>query len=276
MATTEKRSNASESKILSSLWNGLSPVLIARFYPLKKMPDGSGWEQSRDKSEVSASDRYSIDDGVEVHAPITDGTSEMTLSWNSPFEGAGAESKAPALTAMLQSGTLTPMLQAIAQELGYDAAGTAAAGMLEKAAGRTGITKLNSTQIFSGMPPLKLSMTLHFRALVDPIAEVRAPIAQLQKWAVPQLLSADGLIAGGIKGAGKKDFIETIFPSIAPQIIGMRFGDRTYEPMVIESISEPFTSPRSDKGVLVQQSIQITLSTLNALDRRDIDRIYTR
>lgn len=276
MATTEKRSNASESKILSSHWSGLSEHLIARIYPLKKMADGSGWTQSRDTREVSASDRYTIDDGFEVHAPITDGTSEMTLSWNSPFENAGAESKAPALTAMLQSGSLTPMLQAVAEKLGYDTAGTTAAGMLEKAAGRTGITKLNSTQIFTGMPPLKLSLTLHFRAVKDPIAEVRDPIAQLQKWAVPQLLSSEGLLSGGIKGAGKKDFIETIFPSVAPQVLGMRYGDRTYEPMVIESISEPFTNPRSDKGVLVQQSIQITLTTLTALDRRDIDRIYRR
>lgn len=273
---TEKRSNASESKILSSHWNGLSPHLIARFYPLKKMQDGSGWVQSRDKREVSTADRFTIDDGFEVHAPITDATKEFTLNWTSPFENAGAESKAPALTAMLQSGTLTPMLQAVAEKLGYDTAGSTAAGMLEKAAGRTGITKLNSTQIFTGMPPVKLSLTLHFRALVDPIAEVRDPIAQIEKWAVPQLLSSDGLIAGGVKNSGKQDFIETIFPSIAPQVIGMRYGDRTYEPMVIESISEPITNPRSEKGVLVQQSIQITLSTLNALDRRDIDRIYRR
>lgn len=274
MAITEKGSNASKTTILGSYWDGLSPHLIARLYPLKKLPDGSGWEQSKGKRDVSASETFTVDDGFEVHAPITDGTNEMTLSWNSPFEGAGAESIATTLAAMLQSGAATSMVQAVVEGLGLDIKGSALAGMLDKVTGRTGITKLNSTQIFNGMPPMKLSMTMHFRAMANPEIEVREPIAQLQKWAVPQLLSSVGMIAGGIRDAGKKDIIETIFPSISPQVIGMKYGDRTYEPLVIESISEPFTSPRSDKGVLVQQSIQITLSTLNALDRRDIDRIY--
>lgn len=272
MTTKEKRSNASQSKVLTSDWGNLSPHLIARFYPIKKMPNGSGWEQSRDTRELSTADKFTVDDGFEVHAPITDGTTEMTLNWNSPFEAAGAESKAPALTAMLQSGNLSPLLQAVMERTGITADGVSSA--LEKATGRTGITKLNSTQIFSGMPPLKLTLTLHFRAWYDPIAEVRNPIKQIQEWAVPQLLSTDGLAAGTIKGAGKQGFIDTIFPSTSPQIIGMRYGDRTYEPMVIESVSEPITAPRSEKGILVQQSIQITLSSLAALDRRDIGKIY--
>jgi hypothetical protein len=272
MTITEKRSNASQSKILTSDWGHLSPHLIARFYPLKKMPSGSGWEQSRDKHELSAADKFTIDDGFEVHAPITDATTELTLNWQSPFEGAGAESKAPALTAMLQSGNLSPMLQAVMETTGFKA--DSVASVLDKATGRTGITKLNSTQIFSGMPPLKLSLTLHFRAWHDPITEVRNPIKQIQEWAVPQLLSSDGLVAGAIKGAGMQGFIETVFPSISPQVIGMRYGDRTYEPMVIESVSEIITAPRSETGVLVQQSIQITLSSLSALDRRDIGRMY--
>lgn len=276
MAITEKSSNASASKILSSDWTGLSTHLIARFYPLKRLPGGTGWAQSTGVREVSAAESYSIDDGYEVHCPLTDGTSEMTLNWNSPFENAGSESIATTLMAMLQSGNAAAMLQTVVSSLGYDARGTTLATALDKATGRTGITKLNSTQVFSGMPPLKLSLTLHFRALYDPIAEVRDPIAQLQKWAVPQMLSSDGTVAAGLKGAGQNDFIETVFPSISPQVLGMKFGDRTYEPMVIENITEPITNPRSNDGVLIQQSITIQLSTLNALDRRDIDKFYRR
>jgi len=272
MATTSPSSGKGNPTILTSQWDGLSEHLIARFYPLKRLPGGSGWEQSHEKREISAG--YTIDDGFEVHAPITDGTSEMTLNWKSPFENAGAESIASTLTAMLQSGNAAAMLQTVAKAMGLDASGTSVAAALEKATGRTGITKLNSTQVFDGMPPMKLTLTLHFRALEDPIREVRNPIAQLQKWAVPQMLSADGTVAAGLAGAGKNDFIETVFPSISPQVIGMKYGDRTYEPMVIENISEPITAPRSSTGVLIQQSIQISLSTLNALDRRDIDKLY--
>lgn len=263
------------STVLSSDWTGLSPFLIARFYPVKKMADGSGWGQSRDKAhEISSADTYVVDDGYEVHAPITDGTSEMTLGWHSPFESAGAESKAPMLSAMLQSGSLTPTLQAFASLTNYDLKNSPIGEALEKIAGRTGITKLNSTQIFQGMPPVKLSLTLHFRALKDPTAEVRAPIQMLKSWAVPQYLAADGLLANGIKNGAKQGFIETVLPSKAPQIIGMQYGDMTYEPMVIESIAEQVTAPRSDKGVILNCSVQITLATLTAIDRRDVQKMY--
>ena len=110
------------------------------------------------------------------------------------------------------------------------------------------------------MPPVKITLTAHFRALRDPVAEVREPIAQLKKWAVPQMLASDGLITNGIRSAGKNDVIGTIFPSFSPQVIAMRYGDLTYEPMVIESISEPFTTPRSEKGILgvCQPSCRVT------------------
>ena len=123
MAITKNSSNASTSKILSSQWGGLSQHLIARFYPLKKLAEGSGWTQSRDKREISTADRYIIDDGFEVHAPITDGASEMTLSWDSPFENSGSFNFAATLTRMLQSGMVTPMVQAVADRFGHDTAG---------------------------------------------------------------------------------------------------------------------------------------------------------
>jgi hypothetical protein len=275
MATNSASSNASDIKILSSLWHGLNPALIARFYPIKKMDDGSGWSQSKGLNTLSTSPKYAVDDGFEVHCPITEGNEEMTLNWHSPFENAGAESMASTLSAMLQSGAAESTLQAVAKSFGIDASGIS--DWLGKATGRTGITKLNSTQIFNGMPPVKLSMTLHFRALVDPIKEVRDPIAQLMKWAVPQMLSANGTVAAGISSAadgGYQGIFATVFPSLSPQVLGMKYGDMTYEPMVIESISKPFTNPRSAAGVLIHQSVQITLCTLAALDRRDIDNLY--
>ncbi|HEY0662788.1 MAG TPA: hypothetical protein VGD21_15875, partial [Lysobacter sp.] len=142
--------------------------------------------------------------------------------------------------------------------------------------GRTGITKLNSTQVFSGMPPVKLSMTLHFRALIDPVSEVRAPLAQLKEWALPQVLANDGFIANAVKNGNKEGLVETVFPSVVPQIIGMQYGDMTLQPLVIESISEPITAPRSSDGAIIALSVQVTLATLTALDRRDVQRIYNR
>lgn len=259
------------AKILSSKWDGLNPHLIAKFYPVKLADNGNDWVQSFDTRTLSAADNFTVDDGYEVWAPLTDGSQEMTLNWNSPFEGTGAESKAPSISAMLQSGTLTADLQTLLSRI---SGGSAVAGnvvkLLRSATGRTGITKLNSTQVFSGMPPVKFSFTAHFRALIDPYTEVRQPVTQLEQWALPQYLANDGVIAGALQNGLKQSPLETIYPSVAPQLLAMRYGDQTILPIVIESISKPFTVPRSSKGEVLNVAIQLTVATLTAIDRRDV------
>jgi hypothetical protein len=261
--------------VLSSNWDGLNPALLAKFYPLKRDDSGGGWSQAGGSRQLAPN--YTVDDGYEVHCPITDGQMEMSLNWISPFEGAGAESKAPTLSSMLQSDALTPALQAFLDKSGgKDKSGVAdkALSTLAQAAGRTGITKLNSTQVFQGMPPIKFNVTAHFRALSDPIAEVREPISQLEEWAVPQLLATDSVLTNAVKNGADQSAVETIYPSIAPQIIGMRYGDGTYLPLVIESVSKPITNPRNQAGVMISCSVQLSLATLSAWDRRDIQRLY--
>lgn len=267
-------SSTKSATILKSDWTGLNPALIAKFYPLKRSSSGTGWQQSFDTRTISAADKFTVYDGYEVWAPATDGTSEITQNWHSPFEGAGAESKAPTLSSMLQSGSLSPTLQALAEKTGSGSTTDSVSSAVASAEGRVGITKLNSTQVFQGMPPVKISLTLHFRAIVDPISEVRDPISMLKQWAVPQYLASDGVIANAVQNGGNQPLVDTIFPSMAPQIIGMRYGDMTYQPMVIESISEPITNPRDSSGVSISCSIQIQLATLTAIDRRDIMSLY--
>lgn len=258
-------------KILSSNWDGINPHLLAKFYPVRRSDNDTDWLQSVNKRTVSAADNFVVDDGYEVWAPITDGTQEMSLNWTSPFEGAGAESKVPSISAMLQSGALTPDLIAM---FSGAAEASSAAKVLSDATGRTGITKLNSTQIFSGMPPVKFSFTAHFRALIDPHSEVRQPITQLEQWAVPQYLASSGVIAGALRNGGRQSPLETIYPSVAPQLLAMRYGDQTILPVVIESVSKPITGPRSSKGESLNVSVQLTVATLTAVDRRDIAGYY--
>lgn len=258
-------------KVLSSKWDGLNPRLIAVFYPVKRSSSGQGWEQSFDKRTVSSADNFVVDDGFEVHTPITDGSQEMSFNWNSPFEGAGAESKIPTLSSMLQTGTLTADLQAL---LGNNVANNDVGKALRDVTGRTGITKLNSTQVFSGMPPIKFSFTAHFRALTDPQSEVRDPLTQLEQWAVPSYLADQGVIAGALQNGLKQSPLETIYPSVAPQLLAMKYGDQTILPIVIESMSKPITVPRSRDGAVLNVAVQLTVATLNAIDRRDIASYY--
>jgi hypothetical protein len=185
---------------------------------------------------------------------------------------------------MLQSDSLTSLAQALSSidivKNNAGDLGKAAVDFLRDVEGRASITKLNSTQVYVGSAPVKITLTAHFRAFSDARTEVRDPIQQLREWAVPQVLAADGLIANAVKSTGSlksgvaRKVIETLYPSRGPQIIGMRYGDASYLPLVIESISEPLTNPRSSEGVMVSSSVQLTLATLTALDRRDIRNIY--
>lgn len=271
------RYSHNDPNVLSSDWTGLSNALLASIYPVRKMADGSGWEVGR-KTDSTISDQYVADGSLVVRAPMSDGTSELTLNWTSPFENAGAESMVGTLSAMLQSGTLTSILQGVG---GAGVMPDAMSDLAKKSAelsrkieGKTGITKLNSTQIFSGMPPGRVIFTLHFRAIRDAIREVREPILKLKEWSLSQYLAPDGFLAGAAKNGTSQNVFDTIFPSLTPQIVGLKYGDMTFQPMVIESVSEPITNPRSEAGVMTACSVQITMSTLAALDRADMRRIY--
>lgn len=277
MSSTPRQTKAAATtaKILRSKWDGLNEALIAKFYPIKRSDNGDGWTQSLGTRSVSPADNFAVDDGYEVHCPITDGTQEMSLNWVSPFEGAGAESKAPTLSAMLQSGALTPEIAEVLSRVpGTSDAAANVGKLLRDATGRAGITKLNSTQVFSGMPPVKFSFTAHFRALIDPISEVRQPITQLEQWAAPQFLASEGVIAGALQNGLKQSLVETVYPSVAPQLLAMKYGDQTILPIVIESISKPFTVPRSRVGEALAVAVQLTVATLTAIDRRDISAWY--
>ncbi|WP_224004554.1 hypothetical protein [Paraburkholderia tropica] len=268
MASSVATTNAN---ILTSKWDGLNPALLAKFYPVKRSDDGTSWVRSLGQRTVSAANNVVVNDDYEVWTPITDGTQEMSANWHSPFETAGTDSVAQSISGMLQSGQLSADLQAL---LGQGESSSDAGKVIRSATGRTGITKLNSTQVFSGMPPVKFSFTAHFRALTDEISEVRAPIMQLEQWAVPQYLADEGVIAGALQNGLKNLSLETVYPSVAPQPLAMRYGDQTILPIVIEGIAKPITVPRSSRGAALNVAVQLSVGTLTAIDRRDVAGYY--
>ncbi|MDQ7982236.1 hypothetical protein QYH69_33985 [Paraburkholderia sp. SARCC-3016] len=213
-----------------------------------------------------------------MHAPISDGHREMTLNWQSPFEATSPDTKAPALAAMLQSGALATVLS----DLTSAATGTKPTAAqnnqppstvqdaLASLKGRTGITKLNSTQIFTGMAPIRFTFNIHFRAIADSYTEVELPVNQLNYWAVPKKLSKDSIVkrvTSADQTAG--GYIKALLPSLAPTMIAFQYKTYTYAPLVIESIGDPITAPISQSGYHTEKIIPITLCTLTALDRDD-------
>lgn len=258
--------NPGNGTVLSSQWGGLNQNLIAKFYAV----DEKGARLPKET--------------VEVHAPISDAHWEMTLNWQSAFESISPDTKMPALSAMLQSGALSPVLNNL---LGFiegkpptaaqnSRSPTVLENDLNNLKGRTGITKLNSTQVFTGMAPVRFSFNIHFRALADPRAEVEAPVNQLIYWAAPKKLSSDSIVkrvttADGTVGG----YLTALFPSESPAMIAFQYGKAIYAPLVIESIGNPLTAPITSDGYYTEKVIPITLASLTALDRDDFKKIFS-
>ncbi len=253
-------------QVLGSKWDGLSPHLLASFF----MVENKNGVWARSQSDLAT-----------VVAPLTEASLEMALNWQSPFEAAGPETKAPALMAMLSSGALQPVIEASMGAKNNSADASAAqkrsADFLQQFEGRTGITRLNSTQVFAGMPPMKIQINALFRAWDDPAREVEAPVEKLIQWALPIELSKDGsILARAAKTArGEMSFVEALFPSAAPVRVGMTYKGRTYSPMVIESIGKPLDAPVDRNGRHVELVIPMTLCSLTALDRELWDGFKT-
>jgi len=253
--------------LAGSPWGNLSKHLIARIYPC----DADGNDLG----------------GGEVFAPITDATFEASFNWQSPFENTGVESKAPALMAMIQTGQIGTIVQAIQAVVPLDSKGfvqeklTGVAnnvkGVAKDLEGRTGITKLNSRQVFSGMPPIKVNFTMHLRALTDTESEVQAPYRKLLKWALPQELAKDGVLTEVLTQSNSENsqFLKALFPSIAPTLVGMTYGNRRFAPMVIESVTHPINGAMDKQGRQIYIPLQLSIATLTALDQRDIPQLFT-
>lgn len=249
-------------------WGSLSPLLLARLFV------------------CNAKGVADIQEFAGVYAAMKEGSLEIQQNWVSPFENTGPETKAPALAGMLQSGSLVPVLnalQAISPFQDGAIADTLNAGsdklksIMRDLEGRTGITKLNSRQVFSGMPPMKVNFTLHFRALSDPLTEVEAPLTRLLEWVFPQELAEDGILSEVLKTTNSvESFIQALFPSTAPKLLGFTYAGRTWSPMVIESVTFPLDAPKSSLGHFIDLPVQVSMATLTALDRPDIKRFFGR
>ncbi len=245
------------TKILSSKWGGLNRALLASIYPVTAQGEP--------------------DAGPEVQAPPSDGNVELSANWQSPFENTGAESKIPAIAGMLQTGTLQSYVETLigkGSDDGYIA--RIAQEIVEfskEGQGRSGMTKLNSTQVFTGAGPVKIPLTLHFRAFDDPASEVLAPINQLAQWTLARQLAANGSLVQAIQNFRQgQGFLKSLLPSQSPQMVAFRFGGYLHAPMVIESMNMPINVPRSAKGQPLNVAVQLVLSTISAMDSNDWSR----
>lgn len=261
---------------LASKWDGLNDYLLADFFLVKRVRANKGGGEK--------TYWHRVEDAPFVQAPLVESNLEATLNWQSPFEQSGAETKAPALLALMQSGGFQPFIDAIR-------GGTAALGnlfgsetwnkmatqsanasskYLEEFQDRSGITRLNSTQIFTGMQPIKIQVKALFRAWRDPVAEVDVPVNQLWAWALPQELAEESTLASRMANKlSQSEALSVLMPSKAPLYVGMTYKRRTYQPLVIESIDLPIGGPITQEGFFAEMPVSMTLCSLTAIDQRD-------
>ncbi len=245
-------SNNGSVPALTSKWGGLSPHLIATFFAVKKRP-------SEDKTTI----RWERDmTQPEVMAPLTDGSIETTLNWQSPFENVGPDQKFSSFSSLMQAGGFSSLLASL-QTLLPKGSLDGISKKVSDLEGKSNFTKLNSTQVFNGMQPIKVNVTAHFRAYENAASEVRDPMNQLMAWALPKTIAQDGPLVALAAGTLQA------FASEVPQIIGMKYADMLWAPLVIEAIPYPLTGPRDSKGVLTHASLVLHLATLTALDSKN-------
>jgi hypothetical protein len=253
---------------LSSKWTGLNQNLLAALYAV----DQAGTPV----------------DGPFVIGPITDGNIELTANWQSPFEQSGPDSSMPAIAQAAQSGVAESYVDlalgrdndsALSKALNLLSPGLvadirrSATGASREAQGRTGMTKLNSTQVFTGAAPVKIPLTMHFRAFSNPETEVQSPINQLARWVLARELAPQSFVAAAVQNSRDgKSAISVLLPSQAPTMVALAYGGFTFAPLVIESMTHALTGPRASDGALLHAAVQLSLSTLTAMDQGDWTR----
>lgn len=236
-------------------------------------------------------------DSEAVRALITEASLEVSLGWQSPFEGMGPEAKFPTLLAMVQSGSAEDLISALGGSswgswmtkglnliTDWLTDGGSFDELLSSSVGRTGLTKMNSTQVFTGMPPVKINATVLFRAWKNPKAEVEEPFDRLIGWALPQCLQRDSILTGWLngesgscssEGGGSASGLDALLPSLTPKMVGLTYKGRTYKPLVIESVGFPMDSPITAEGRYTELLVPLTFATWQAFDAKDWSNIRT-
>lgn len=277
-AATMALDKVTKSLSMTGQWGSLHPDLIATLTQCDV--DGKTTAMTGTKDEGGMSMPAEAAYGISISAPIKEGNVEHQFNWASPFEAMNPEGNHQSVMGALQSGMIPTMLQSAAlilPPMAADAAADASAKAQKLTGlmvGRSGITKMNSRQVFNGNAPIKISMTLLFRAYQDPQSEVVNPYMDLLKMAYPEELAKDAVTwkAEHENLPKLEKAIGVLMPSIAPKFVSFRYKGETYAPMVIESVSKPLDAPYSTMGELFLQ-IPVVLGTLSSWDARDVAKI---
>jgi len=197
---------------------------------------------------------------VVVVGKIVSDNVELNANWESTLEGSNAESGFSFTTALAQSGLLESFTKS------------------NVLIGRTLTNKTEAIQVFKGIEPQTINLTLEFVAKRDSFLEVEAPLMALLKMASPQLTNGASVYAINktiemLKG--EQEDITKLAGEIPFDIV-VNLGNKRYNASkyIITNVSSDRDELKLDKkGNNIYRQVNVTLKSKQALMRDEIQII---
>jgi hypothetical protein len=182
-----------------------------------------------------------------------------TSNWVNKFEDTNIDNQLSSTTALLQAGEYADKWKS-----------------LEKFKGRTLITKASTTQIWAGVAPQSISLTLEFRAFRNAQLEVERPIQELMRIFSPKLIknqlqNTETLIKDLWDSNGSAEISKTAL-GYTPNPISVSILQKYYSMIYfIESMNISKDRLMLDSnGDTIYQEVELTLGSRQAITKEEL------
>ena len=197
-----------------------------------------------------------------VRAKLISDDFNQSINWENSLNGDNEDSKVPLLSSILQSGLAESYTDT------------------NFLIGRTSINVLETLQVFKGLEPQEINLTVEFVAFDNALREVEAPLLTLLKMSLPALnagtkIKALNEIMKMIKNKQKvseKD-LDSFLGEIPYDII-LEYNNKRFSAnnaFVISNISSSRDKIQIDKnGNTIRREVSISLKSKKSIVRQDI------
>lgn len=205
----------------------------------------------------------------QVIGVAVEGDFSVESQYSTPFENSNPEHRLPTMIGMMQAGDWVNTLDTVSSNIFGIELGESQKDALNKLEGRSNLTKVNSTQIFTATQPVSLNLTILFSAWRSALTEVENQVMKLVEWGLPQKLAEESTIANLAQDLS----LESAFPSLVPPYVSVHFGGKKYVPMLIQSVNTPLVVPMDKEGNRIQVQVPVHFVSRTAWDALNIQNL---
>ena len=198
---------------------------------------------------------------IQVTGKLLSDDESLSVSWESALEGNSVDNNLSISSALMQTGSFQRLF-----------------GVGGKYIGKTFISEYESLQVFRGVEPLTLNMTLEFVAFEDAYLEVELPIQMLYKMMSPQLKAGlteqTATIVKELFSKGADALDTNIVDKLgeAPNLITLEYlGKRFSGKYVLESLSTSRDELKlTADGSSIKREVSLSFKSYKAINRKDV------